>query len=129
MEILAEDEAQFFSKEPWQRDIDSVEARREQERVVSTLLKTNRDVLVSYDECRSGIHQIHEDVPGFGPFVAVADLAPQQPVETAGHKSQLQIKIDLHGDRRGESIHMEEIDSVGEVVFYDHALSVAFDEL
>ena len=47
---------------------------------------------------------------------------------TASHQRELQVAGNLHGHGRGEGIHVEEINAVGDAVFDDHALRIALDE-
>ena len=53
----------------------------------------------------------------------------QEPIEAAGHQGQLQVAVDLHRHRRGQGVHVEEVDPVLDRVLDDHPLGVAADEL
>ena len=66
---------------------------------------------------------------GLGDLVTIADANRQQPIQAAGHQRQLQVAVDLHGHRRGQRIHVEEIDPVLDVVLDQHPLGVTTDEV
>ena len=70
-----------------------------------------------------------KNVAGMSAQISVLDLEGKESVETAGHQGEQEIAIDLHGNGGGESIHVEEIDAVGDAVFDDHALGVALNQL
>ena len=75
-----------------------------------------------------GVDEIAEQVAGLGRLVAVADALPQEAIEAAGHQRQLQVAVDLHGHRRGQGVHVEEVDAVLDVVLDEHPLGVAADQ-
>ena len=62
-------------------------------------------------------------------LVAVADADRQEAVEAAGHQRQLQVAVDLHRHRRGQGVHVEEVDPVLDVVLDQHPLGVAADQV
>src|SRR5213593_2898022 len=61
----------------------------------------------------------------------ISVLHPQgeKSVEATGHQRELEIAVYFHGNGGRESIHMEEVNAVGDAVFNDHPLSVASDQL
>ena len=88
----------------------------------TTSLLGDRDV-------RRGVDEVAEQVPGLGGLVTVADADRQQAVEAAGHQRQLQVAVDLHRHRRGQRVHVEEVDPVLDVVLDQHPLGVAADQV
>ena len=87
------------------------------------------DLTVGDGDLGGGIDQIAKEVATLGLLVAVADAVAEESIETAGQQGQLQVTIDLHGHRRGERVHVEEVDAVGDVVLDHHALGIAADQL
>jgi hypothetical protein len=77
----------------------------------------------------TALKEVAKDVLGFGGGIAVANAFAEQSIQTAGHQGQLQIATDLHGHRRGQGVHVEEIQPVGDPVFDEHALCVPSDEV
>ena len=64
-----------------------------------------------------------------GPLIAVADASAEQAEQTAGHKGQLQIGVELHRHDRGQRIHVEEVDAIGDAVLHHNAVSLTSKEL
>lgn len=96
---------------------------------MGALLEMDVDAgLVDGDRGR-GIDEVAENMAGMSAEISVLNLEGKESVETAGHQSEQEITIDLHGDGGGESIHVEEIDAVGNAIFDDHALGVALNQL
>ena len=63
-------------------------------------------------------------MPRLGALVAPTDASGEQPVEAAGHQSQLQVAVDFHRYGRGQGIHVKEIDAIRDAVLDDHPLGV-----
>src|ERR1019366_6179928 len=61
-------------------------------------------------------------------LIALADFIAEQPIEAAGHQSQLQVTGDFHGNGRGECVHVEEVNAILKAILDDHAACVALDE-
>ena len=76
-----------------------------------------------------GAHEALEQLAGARLLVAVADAAGQQAVQRAGHDGELQVGVDLQRHGRGERVHVEEVDRLGDGVLDDHAAGVAVDEV
>ena len=64
-----------------------------------------------------------------GMLITVFNLEGEKAVEAAGPQRELEIAIDLHGDRRGEGVHVEEVDTIGDSVFNEPTLSVTLNPL
>ena len=96
---------------------------------MGAFLKTHGDVALIDEDIGGGVDEVAEDVLKFGGGVAVADSFPEEPIEAAGHHGQLQIATDLHGNGRGQCVHVEEVDAVGDAVLDQHALRVPSDEM
>ena len=126
---LPKDQPEPLAAQPWQDLIRLIETGRQQQRVVGTLLEPHDDFALRDRDFRRGVDEIAEEMPGLRDLVTIADANRQQAIQAAGHERQLQVAIDLHGDRRRESIHVEEIDPVLDVVLDEHPLSVATDEV
>ena len=78
---------------------------------------------------RRGVDEVAEQVARLGRLVAVADANGQQAIQAAGHQRQLQVAVDLHRHRRGEGVHVEEVDPVLDVVLDEHPLGIAADQV
>src|SRR5437879_12583802 len=76
-----------------------------------------------------GIDEVAENMAGMSAEISVLNLEGKEAVETAGHQSEQEITIDLHGDGGGESLHVEEIDAVGNAIFDAHALGRALNRV
>ena len=76
-----------------------------------------------------GLHEVAEQRPRLGPLVALAHPHAQLAVQAAGHQRQLQVGVDLHRHRRGEGVHVEEVDRVSDRVLDHHAPGIAVDHL
>ena len=93
------------------------------------LLEADFDVVVADVHACCGVDEVAEEASGFRVFIAVAELPSQEPVEAAAHEGELEIAVDLHGDGGGESVHVEEVDSVLDAILDEHAPGVAGDQL
>ena len=93
-----------------------------------SFLKANLDFLIRDCHLGCGVYKIAKEVSAFGGLVAVTDTSPQEVIKATGHQGQLQIAVHLHGDRRRESIHVEESDAVGDAILNDRPLGVAADQ-
>ncbi len=93
-----------------------------------TLLVTYPDLIGGYDNPCRCINEVPENRSRLRTLIAVTDPGTKQPVETAGHERELKVTVHLHGYRRGESIHVEEVDPISDGVFYEHSLGIAFDQ-
>src|SRR3990172_1786530 len=120
---------QVLSTQPRDWDFLLVESRSEQQRIMSTLLELNHDLRLQNADLGGGLNKIPKKVARGGTLVAIANLRSQESIETAGHQSQLQITIDLHRHSRGQSIHVKEINPIGNPVLDEHALGIALDQL
>src|SRR5437870_12827057 len=60
-----------------------------------------------------------------GTLISVFKFAGQKSIEAAGHQRELEITVNLHAHGRGQGIHMEEVNAIGDPIFNDHALRVA----
>ena len=126
---LPEDQPQPLAAQPWHHFIRLIEPGRQQQRVVGTLLEPHDDFALGDRDFRRGVDEIAEEMPGLRDLVTIPDANRQQAIQAAGHERQLQIAVDLHGNRRRESIHVEEIDPVLDVILDEHPLSVPTDEV
>jgi hypothetical protein len=75
-----------------------------------------------------GVDQIAEDLAGLRIGIPAHPLGHES-IQTTGDDEQVHVEVDFEPDCRGEGIHVEEADGVGEGVFDEHPLSVASDEL
>jgi len=96
---------------------------------VGALLELNVHLGVADGDLGRGVDEVAEQVGGLGVFVAIADARTEEPIKAGSHQRELQVAVDLHRHGRGQRIHMEELDAVGDAVLDDHALGVAGDEL
>jgi len=53
----------------------------------------------------------------------------QEPIEAALHLGELQVAVDLHCNRQGERVHVQETDPVLDAVLNQYPLALAGDEL
>ena len=114
---LSQDQAQAFVPQPRHPCVRLIEPRGDQQRVVGALLEPYHDfALRDRDFCR-GVDEVAEQMAGLGGLVAVADADGQQAVQAARHQRQLQVAVDLHRHRRGERVHVEEVDPILDVLF------------
>ena len=95
---------------------------------MGAFLESDLDVVLADLDLSRGVDEITEQVSGLGAFVSVRDTVAEQAVQAAGHEGELQITVHLHRHRRGQGVHMEEVDTVGNAVLDDHALGVAPDQ-
>ncbi len=95
---------------------------------MSPLLKFDLDVVFANGYSGGCLDEVLEDVAGFGGLIAVANRGTQEPIKTAGHEGQLQITVHFHGHSRGKRIHVEEINTIGNIVFDQHPLGIAADQ-
>jgi hypothetical protein len=68
------------------------------------------------------VDEVAEDVLEFDGGVAAAELLAKQAIQAAGHQGELQIAIDLYGDRGGQRVDMEEVCAVDDTVRKGEAL-------
>ena len=126
---LPENQLQPLPSQPRHQQIGLREAGGHQQWVVGAFLEPHCDVPFGDHHVRGRIDEVAEDVLRLGGRVAVADPLAKQSIPAAGHERQLQIATDLHGHCGGESVHVEELDAVGNAVFDEHALRVSPDEV
>src|SRR5208282_1568820 len=126
---LTEDQPEPLAAQPWHHFIRLIEPGRQQQWVVGTLLEPRGDSFLGDRDFRRGVDEIAEEMPRLRNLVSIPDANRQQAIQTAGHERQLQIAVDLHGNRRRESIHVEEIDPVLDVILDEHPLSIPTDEM
>src|SRR3990172_10223205 len=120
---------QVLSTQPRDWDFLLVESRSEQQRIMSTLLELNHDLRLQNADLGGGLNKIPKKVARGGTLVSIANLRSQESIEATGHQSQLQITIDLHRHSRRQSIHVKEINPIGNPVLDDHTLGIALDQL
>ena len=97
--LRSEVEAQCFAAEPGDRDAAFRKAGGDQKWIVGPLVHPDCDLGFGDYHLGSRVDKVSEDMARFGRLVAVSHLGAQEPVETAGHESELHIAVDLHGDR------------------------------
>ena len=125
---LPEDESQPLTSQPRDDRLGSVEARRDEQRVVSTLLVADDHLRLADRHHGGRIPEVAEEMARLGLLIATADPPGQQAVQAAGHQGQLQVAIDLHRYRRGERVHVEEVNAVLDAVLDDHPPGVPLDQ-
>ena len=95
---------------------------------MGTLLIPHHDVRLGHLHLGRGIHEVLEQMPRLGLFVAPADAAGQQAVQAAGHQRQLQVAVDLHRHGRAQGVHVKEVDPIRDPILDDHPLSVPLNQ-
>ena len=125
---LPEDQLHPLASQPRDDRLRPVEPRRNQQRVVSTLLVTDNDVRLADRHLCGRIHEVAEQMSRIGLLVPTPNPPSQQAVQTAGHQRQLQVAIDLHRHRRAQGVHVEKVDAVLDAVLDDHPPGVALDQ-
>ena len=91
-------------------------------------MEANKDLRVSYLDVGWGVNDISEDVPCLCITVS-SHSTGQASIESAGDDEESHVKVHLHTDGRGEGIHVEEANRIGEGVFDQHALSVSGNQV
>ena len=76
----------------------------------------------------AGADELTEQGARGGDLEAEAEAAIGDALEHARHQGELDVEVDLHRHRRGQRVHAEEVDGVGDGVFNDHAARIAVDE-
>ena len=114
--------------EPTGSDCGVCEACFDQERVVDAASNGHLDPFRTDLDTGRGLDEFAREPTGFGCGVLATEGASEQAVEAAGHESEVEIDIDLVRDLGGEGVHVEEVDSFGDVVLDRHAAGVAVDE-
>ena len=99
----------MLSSQPRDRDILLVESRSEQQRIMSTFLELNHDLRLQNADMSGGLNKVPKKVARGDALVSIPNLRSQESIEATGHQRQLQITIDLHRHRRGQSIHVKVI--------------------
>src|SRR5271157_5639154 len=93
---LPEYEPQPLAPQPGDDRPCRIETGRDEQGLVGTLLIPHHDVRLGHLHLGGGIHEVLEQMPRLGLFVAPADTAGQQAVQAADHQRQLQVAVDLH---------------------------------
>jgi len=120
---------QTTATEPGNARALSIEADVEEVWVVGSLLEADRDGGWVDRHDRGGIDEVAKDAPRLRIGVFLSEIGPKEPVEAACHERELEVTVDLQGDGRGECVHVEEVDAVGDAVLDEHSLCIAIDEL
>ena len=71
----------------------------EQVWVVCALLKLDRDGRGIDRDNRSGVYEVAEDAPRLRSRIFLSEFGPKEPLEAARHERELEVTVDLHGDR------------------------------
>jgi len=75
-----------------------------------------------------GLDEVPIDVAGLSSCVAAADAGTEEAVRARSHEGELGVAVDHHRDRRGQRVHVEEVDAVGDGVLDQHPHCVGADE-
>ena len=122
--VLSEHQLQPLPPQPRNRHVRRIEAGRDEQGVMCTLLISHNNTRLLHLDFGRGVHEVTKQMPRLGAFVAPTDATGQQSVEAAGHQSQLQVAVDFHRYSRGQSIHVKEVDPIRDAVLDDHPLGV-----
>ena len=96
---------------------------------MSAFAELNKNGVISDGHSGGCLDEIAEDMPGLRGRIGAPESGAEHPVEAGAYQGQLQIAIDLEGNRRGQCVHVEEVDAVGDGVLYEHSLGVVFDQV
>ena len=127
--VEADHELQRLVAERWNHRAVLAESGSDQRRVVGVAADPHFDAALPDAHFAGRAHETLEQLAGANALVALAQTAAQQAVQRRGHDGELQVGIHLQRDRRGERVHVEEVDRLGDGVLDARAASVAVDQV